>query len=187
MKNASRTGFTLIELVVATLLGGIVLIGLAYILSPLAVSQVYAARAQTAQLNLAAFDQLVERELRQASLLSRPAVAGKPSGVLEGCANAAGSPPAPLDPGSMMKWFAFCASGGTVYYHSGPGCPASYTCGASPTAAFAWGSPPGSALVFTRPSAGSTLVTADMKASSGKSEAEATTAVAFSAPAGGAQ
>jgi prepilin-type N-terminal cleavage/methylation domain-containing protein len=187
IRTASRTGFTLIELVVATLLGSIVMISLSYILIPLIQSQVYAGRAQTAQLNLAAVDQLVERELRQASLLSKPAVVGAPSGVLEGCANAAGSPPAPLVLGSTMSWFAFCTSGGIVYYHTGSGCPALYKCGTSPTAAFMWGTAPESSLTFARPSAGSTLVTADMKASSGNSVAEVTSAVAFSAPAGGAQ
>jgi len=187
MINAPRTGFTLIELVISMFLASIVMIALSSILTPLVQSQAYASRAQTVQLNLAAVDKVVERELRQASLVTQPSLPGLPSGVLEGCDNAAGSTPAPIDPASPMKWFAFCTAGGIVYYHSGAGCPASYACGASPTAAFSWGPAPWSLLVFTRPSAGSTLVTADMKASSGKSEAEVTSAVAFSAPSGGAQ
>ena len=186
MRSAARAGFTLIELVVATFLANIVLIALSSILTPLVQTQAYAARAQSIQLNLAAVDKLVEGELRQASLVTQPLV-GLPSGVLAGCDNAAGSPAAPIAPGAPMRWFAFCASGGIVYYHTGSGCPASYTCGASPTSAFMWGPAPWSSLTFTRPSAGSTLVTADIKASSGKSEAEVTSAVAFSAPAGGAQ
>ena len=118
--------------------------------------------------------------------MSLPAAVGIPSGTLEGCANAAGSPPAPVDPAQPMRWFAFCAAGGIVYYHSGPGCPAAYACGASPSSAFTWPDP-WSSLVFVRPSMGSTMITADMKASSGKSEAAVSLAVAFSAPAGGAQ
>lgn len=187
MTSAPRKGLTLIELVIALFLAGIVLAALSSILTPLVKSQAYSAQAQTVQLNLAAVAKQVEHELRQASLLSQPAVAGVPSGVLEGCANAAGAPPAPLDTSSPMSWFAFCASQGVVYYHSGSGCPAFYACGASPTAAFTWGPSPWASLAFTRPSAASTLVTADMKASSGKSQAEVATAVAFSAPAGGLQ
>lgn len=187
MKIAPRKGFTLIELVVSMLLASIVLIALSSILTPLVQSQAYAARAQTVQLNLAAVDKLVEHELRQASLVTAPSLAGIPSGVLEGCANATGSTPAPIDPAAPMRWFAFCTTGGIVHYHSGSGCPAVYACGASPTASFTWGPAPWSSLAFMRPSAASTLVTADMKASSGKSEAEVTSAVAFSAPAGGAQ
>lgn len=187
MRSAIRAGFTLIELVIAMSLASLVLAALASILTPLVQSQAYSARAQTVQLRLAAVAQLVERELRQMSLLSKPAVAGLPSGVLEGCVNAAGAPPAPLDPDSPMRWFAFCSSGGSVYYHSGTGCPALYTCAISPAAAFTWGPAPWSSLTFTRPSAASTLVTSVMKASSGKFEAEVTIAVSFSAPAGGAQ
>ena len=185
MRKTPRAGFTLVELVICMFLASIVLIALSSVLTPLVRSQAYASRAQTVQLSLAAVDKLVERELRQASLVTKPS--GLPSGALEGCDNAAGATPAPIDPGAPMKWFAFCTTGGIVYYHSGAGCPAFYTCGTSPTAAFKWGPAPWSALAFARPSAGSTLVTADMKASSGKFEAETTSAVAFSAPAGGAQ
>jgi prepilin-type N-terminal cleavage/methylation domain-containing protein len=187
MRSVPRAGFTLIELVIAMFLASIVMLALSSILTPLVRSQAYSARSQTIQLNLAAVDQLVEQELRQASLVTQPAIVGIPSGALEGCDNAAGSPPAPLDPSAPMKWFAFCTSGGIVYYHSGSSCPASYACGVSPTSAFTWGPAPSSSLAFTRPTAGTTLITADMHASSGKSSAEVTSAVAFSAPAGGAQ
>lgn len=187
MNRASPGGFTLIELILAMFLSTLVMAALFSILTPLVRTQAYTARAQTVQLNLASVAQLVERELRQASLLSQPSSVGTPSGVLSGCANAAGSPPVPIDPASAMRWFAFCASGGVVYYHSGGGCPSMYTCGTSPTGTFRWGPAPWSSLVFVRPSAGSTLVTAQMKAMSGESQAEINSAVAFSAPAGGAQ
>ena len=198
MRSAPRAGFTFLELIIATFLASIVLITLSSILTPLVLSQVYSASAQNVQLNLAAVDQLVERELRQASMVTQPATAGIPSGVLEGCDNAvvlrtSPTPPAPppvaLDPSSPMKWFAFCTAGGIVYYHTGAGCPAAYTCGASPTSSFTWGPMPWSSLTFTLPSAGSTLVTAVMSASSGSSGivVTSTSSVAFSAAAGGAQ
>lgn len=182
---ARREGFTLVELVIAMLLSALVMAAVCSALTPLVQTQVYAARAQTVQLSLAAVNQLAERELRQASLVSEPAGAGMPSGVLAGCANAAGSPPAKIDSSAPMRWFALCASGGIVYYHSGAGCPASYACGASPAAS--WGSVTWPLLEFARPSAGSTLVAIRIKARKAESEAEMTSAVAFAAPAGGAQ
>jgi Tfp pilus assembly protein PilW len=189
--KAPAAGFSLIELVIAMLMASLVLVALTSILTPLIVTQVYAARAQGVQLNLDSAQQLIERELRQATFVNTPATAGMPSGVLEGCDNAAASPtppsPVPIDPASPMRWFAFCASGGIIYYHSGASCPAAYRCGASPVAAFSSGLNPQSTLTFARPSAASTLITATLTAASGNSSAVATTAVAFSAPAGGAQ
>ena len=193
MRIKSRAGFSLVELIIAVLLSSIILIGLDYILTPLVLSQVYSARAQSVQLNLAAVNSLVERELRQASLVTQP-TSGVGSNLLEGCANAALSPippclagPCPLDPGAPMKWFAFCATGGSVYFHSGNGCPGVYTCGTSPTAVFTWPQP-WSTIVFTRPSAGSTLVTISLSGSSGSGAVVmSTSSVAFSAAAGGAQ
>ena len=199
MRGSPRAGFTFVELIIAVFLSSIIMIGLSSILTPLVLSQVYSARAQTVQLNLAAINEMVERELRQASLVTQPAVGSVGSNTLEGCDNAAGSPPAPIDPNppppldpvAKMRWFAFCTKpspgDGIVYYHSGNGCPAAYACGASPTAAFTWPQP-WSSLLFTRPSAGSTLITAVLQASSGTGAVVmSTTAVSFSAAAGGLQ
>jgi type II secretory pathway pseudopilin PulG len=187
LKNAPSAGFTLIELIFSVCLLSIVMVGIGSILTSLILSQVYTAGAASIQLSLAEIGKLVEQELRQASLVTHPALINEPSAVLEGCDNAAGSTPEPIDTDAPMRWFAFCASEGIVYYHTGAGCPASYTCGASPTAAFKWGPAPQSYLAFTRPSAGSTLITANLQGSSGKFSAEVTSAGSFAAPAGGAQ
>lgn len=190
MSRTPRGGFTLIELILALFLAAIIMAGLGSILTPLVRTQVLASSAQTSQLNLAAVTQLIERELRQASLVRQPSP-GTSSGALEGCANAA--PPTgteAIDGTRPMSWFAFCVSDGIVYYHSGAGCPvaAAYLCGASPAAAFRWGPSSTSQFLFTRPLAGkSTLVTAVLRASSGLTTARATSAVAFQAPDGGAQ
>ena len=187
MRNSRRHGFTLIEFILAVSMGSIVIGALYSLMTMLVQSQVYSARSQTVQLNLMIIDKLVNKELRQATLLTQPSVAGTPSAVLEGCGNASGAPPAPIDTNSPMRWFAICSSAGTVYYHTGAGCPASYFCGTSPTAAFAWGFAPQAWLNFTRPSMAGTLVTTTMKASNQDASAQMDSAVAFSAPAGGAQ
>ncbi|MFI5350614.1 MAG: type II secretion system protein J [Elusimicrobiota bacterium] len=195
MRIHSRSGFSLVELIVAVLLSSVILVGLMSILTPLVLSQAFSARAQTVQLNLAAVNEQVEKELRQASLVSQPLADNFPTNTLEGCDNAAGSPPAPIDPNppppidpiTKMRWFAFCAAGGTVYYHSGNGCPGIYTCGTSPTAAFRWPQP-WSTLMFTRATAASTLVTISLSGASGSGAVVmSTSAVAFSAAAGGEQ
>jgi prepilin-type N-terminal cleavage/methylation domain-containing protein len=180
-------GFTLLELVIALSLGALVIAALSSILTPLVRSEIYSARQQTVELNLAEVDRLVEDELRQASLVTAPAEAGLASGTLEGCDNAwqDGSEIVALDPSTPMRSFAFCAADGIVYYYAQPGCPISYRCGESPTASFRWGPSPSSSLAFERPSAASTLVTADLTASSLGAAAEIRTAAAFSAPAGG--
>lgn len=184
MTTASRSGFSIAELVIAMFLSSIVLIALARILTPLVQAQAHTSRVQTVQLNLAWLNRVIDGELRQASLVSMPAVPGLPSGVLEGCRNASGTPPAPVSPDEPMRWFAFCESGGIAHYHSGSGCPGLYTCGSAPTASFVWGIAPRSSLQFMRESARNTLVTIDMKASSGEYGAAVSNAVAFSAPSG---
>lgn len=190
MTRRADAGFTLVELIVAVFLASIVLLALTSILTPLVTTAVNSSRAQTVQLNLATVDKLLWRQLRTATLVTAPSLPGIPSGVLEGCANAYAQPaggPAPIDPSAGMSSFAFCSANGIVYFHQQAGCPIVYTCGTAPAAEFVWGPEPWSALSFTRPSAASTLITADMKASSQQAAAEIVDAVAFSAPAGGAQ
>jgi prepilin-type N-terminal cleavage/methylation domain-containing protein len=194
MKNDLSAGFTLIELIVAVLMSSIVLLAISSILTPLVMSEVYSAKAQTVQLTLAMINQTIERELRQATAVTTPTATGTSSvsNVLEGCGNAvlAGTSYAQIDTTVPMTWFAVCANAGIVYYYSGSGaCPGSYTCGASPTptAQFTWPDP-WSSLVFSRPSAQTTLITAVMQGSSGSGAVvTSTTAVAYAAPAGGNQ
>lgn len=189
MNAAGSRGFMLLELVIALSLGSAVIAALLSILTLLVRNREYSFRSQSVQLNLAEVDRLVERELRQASLVAVPSVPNAPSGTLEGCANAyaRGASVAPVDADAPMRSFAFCSKDGIVYYYSQSGCPAVYSCGRAPTASFVWGPSPSSSLYFWRESSASTMITADMKASSLDAAAEIRSAIAFSAPAGGAQ
>lgn len=185
---AAQAGFTLAELLMAIALAGLVGAGLTSILSPLLQSHALSSRALNVQLGLAAVDSLVERELRQASLVLRPALVGLPSDTLEGCANASlqGGTAVPVDASVPMRWFAFCASQGLVYYHRGTGCSGPWTCGRSPAATFRWGQSPTTVLSFARASTRDSLVTTYIKAVSSGYTAEARSAVAFASPASGA-
>jgi type II secretory pathway pseudopilin PulG len=190
LKPSARAaaGFTLIELILAVGLSSLVMLGLMYLVVPLARSQALATRGQTLQLNLAAALKTADREISEASWLQSPSRPGMPAGALEGCSNASApsgsSMPAPLDPSRPMRWFAMCSSSGILYDHEGPGCPPRYSCGLSPNAAFGGGASPQASASFTRASPFTTVVEIDLSLGSQGTSLAAQSAAAFAGAAG---
>lgn len=148
----ARAGFTLIEIIVVMALGMIVFIGVIGLGSQMSRTTVDSRRQAGAQMDAAALMQIVDRRLREATQVSRPASGS--GATLEGCSNAATLPgdstPSALDTAKSMKWFAFCHVGETLHYHEGVGCPGTYTCGTGSTLSFGQTGSPASAS-FARP------------------------------------
>lgn len=184
----SRKGFTLIELVLATALGALVLIALTNLAEPLARAQARTTREQTAQAGVGAAMLWTNRALREASWIGSPRASGGASDRLEGCRNAAPSPDGAgvaLDPVRPARWFALCVKDGRLYRHEGDGCPPAYSCGAGAADAFGSGAEgTGFSASFTRASAFSATIDVAMTATSHGSAASARTSIAVAAAAG---
>lgn len=183
-------GFSLIELVIAAALGTLALAAAVSMITPVVQEQASSARGQTSLLGAAAAQRTVERDLRQATVVTRPAAA-ETADVLEGCSNAGrdGSGAlAPIAAGEPMRWFAFCAADGLIHRHSGPGCPApAYTCGESAAFSFGGGRAPRAQASFSRPSARSAMVESSLTLASGDVETTLHGGAAFLAAAGANQ
>lgn len=184
-----RAGFTLLELLIAVAMSAAVLIGIAGLSLPLVRSQVTASTALTAQLGSAAALAQIERTLRQATYLVKPAVAAAPASSLEGCSNAAVFPgsasPTFIDPAQPVTGFAFCSADHALWYYSGGACPLPYACGGPGGFVLAGvpGGSPNATATFLRPSAASSLVRASISVQSGAvtSSAETSVSMAFAA------
>lgn len=187
MSRRATKGFTLVELMLSIGLSVVVGLGLTYILTPVARGLSRSSRSRMLHVNAASVGGVVRRELLGASLLNKPALIGMPSESLEGCSNAGGVPPAPLDFAVPMRWFAVCSVGVTAHYHAGSGCPGSYVCGQSSTASFSFAPAPGLQLTFIRPHNSSTALTANLAASVNGITVTVSDTVLYPSPAGGAQ
>lgn len=185
-----RTGFTLVEVMLAMALASIVMLGLSYVMLPLARAELLA-RGQTSQLNLAAALKTADREIRQASWLLTPSLPGIPNDRLEGCQNATpplgAAPSAPIDPGQPMSWFALCPLKGRLYYHTGGGCPPSYDCGLGPASEFGGGPASQVQASFTRASPFTTVVEISLNMTSDGTLGNLQSAAAFAGAAGRSQ
>jgi hypothetical protein len=187
----SRAGVTMIELLLATGMASIVMLGLTYVMLPLVRAQVLSARGQTVQLNLAAAWKTADLEISQASWLLTPSLPGAISDRLEGCQNAtapaSGAPSVPLDAGQPMRWFALCPADGRLFYHTGGGCPPAYTCGVDPTSSFGGGTAPQAQASFVRASTYTTVVEIGLSMTSVDSSGSLRSAASFAGAAGTVQ
>ncbi|MBI4371769.1 MAG: hypothetical protein HY552_05680 [Elusimicrobia bacterium] len=184
MRPRAPGGFSLAEMVVALGLSFLTLAAAAGLLASTLRTQVAARASVASQLGVDAALGAVERELRQATLVGRPLVAGVPSSALEGCLNAAVAPgapaPVPIDASASMSGFAVCAADRVLWLHQGPGCPLAYSCGEGSGVALA-GVPGGAAEAeasFTRAVAGQAIA-ADLTVRCGAESARAFTTVAL--------
>lgn len=175
---------TLTELIIAVGFSSLAFLSLTSLMGAAARSQAHGMSTLSAELTASLAFKAVSRELSEATLLLSPTMPGLSSGVLEGCANAAGpAGPTPLDPGRPMHFFAFCRSGNTLYYHSLSGCPAAYACGRNPFSTYGMASIPLSAS-FLRPSPHKLLIEASLTADSGGITASRSSSFTLGAAAG---
>ncbi len=182
-------GFSLVELLIATTLGCLVLVGLSNLAAPLARAHVLALRSQTAQMNAAAALSWAESRIRESTWIGSPPASGGASGKLDGCVNGApgegGGFPVPIDPARPVRWYALCSKDGRLYRHEGDGCPPSYSCGVVPDGTFGAGSQGGSATAsFERPSPYAAVVNLEIEAASGEVRSKLNSSVSFAAAAG---
>lgn len=185
-----RTGFTLVEVMLSMALASIVMLGLSYVMVPLARAELLA-RGQTSQLNLSAALRTADREISQASWLLTPSLPGIPDDRLEGCQNAmppsGAVPSAPIDPGQPVRWFALCPLKGRLYYHTGGGCPPVYACGSEPASEFGGGPKSQVQASFTRASPYTTVVEISLNMTSSGTSENLRSAAAFAGAAGRSQ
>lgn len=182
-------GFSLVELLIATALGCLVLVGVSNLAAPLARGHVLALRSQTAQMNAAAALSWAESRVRESTWIGSPPASGGASGKLEGCVNGVpgegGLEPAPVDPARPVRWYALCSKNNRLYRHEGDSCPPSYVCGDVPDGVFGAGSIDGSAAAtFERRSPFAAVVDLEIEASSGEANSKLSSSVAFAAAAG---
>lgn len=157
----SESGVTLIEMVIATALGAVAVLGVLDLVGTLMRTQAAGQGALTAQAGAMGVVKIAERELSQTTVLTRPASAGIASALLEGCVNADASGAA-LDPSRPVRGWALCQDAGAVFYHGGS-CPPVYSCGSGGIlVAGSQGGQAAAAMTFRRPSAGSALVEGDV-------------------------
>lgn len=184
MKIRGEKGMTLTELIIAVGFSSLVFLALTSLTSLAARNQTHAMSSLSAELTASLAFKAVSRELSEATLLLSPSMAGLSSGVLEGCANAANvAAPTPIDPGRPMRFFAFCRSGSTLYHHSLPGCPASYSCGNNPLSAYGIAAVPLNAS-FLRPSPHKLVVETSLTAGSSGVTASRSSSFTLAAAAG---
>lgn len=186
-----RAGTTLVELVIAVGVSSLAFIAL-FVLTTAATGQhLRGMRTLTAQMNASLAFKALERELSAATYVVSPAVFGMEGQSLEACSNAApsgdGGPPAAIDASRPMRFFAFCGSGGVLYFHALPGCPAAYSCGSGAAASF--GEAPDRAVTasFKRPSSRRAIVESSLTARSSELVSSRTSSFAYAAAAGNNQ
>ncbi len=149
---------SLVELIVATALGTLVLTAGLNLLGMGVRSQVYSTRQASIQGDAFLAWRAVEVELRQATAVFTPARVGAAADVLTGCDNYDANVGA-LNPAAPVSGFMFCEAGGSVYFYrfTPTTCPmiALPTCGVGGTVV-AWSVShlPGAATYFSRPSPG---------------------------------
>lgn len=181
----AQAGFTLLEVVIAGGLATLVVLGLSAVVLPLVRAQALSAQGASAQMGAAAALSATDREIRQATWIATPSLAGVPSDRLEGCDNArAPRPPAgpePLDPSAPMRWFAFCVQDGLLYYHAGQGCPAAYQCGRGASGSFGGGREPRARASFVRPATGGAAVDVSLTLASGEASSSVEGGAAYAA------
>lgn len=187
--TSTKSGMTLVELVIAMGLAMIVVLGLTNLAAPLARAQVQSHRAQTAQMTAATLLSWSDRSIREAAYVRSPPAAGGPSSRLEGCVNGVpgedGAASARIDPALPVRWFALCPREERLFVHQGEGCPPAfppyYRCGEEAAASFA------ASAAFTRASAASTVIDLEVEARSGEAVSNLRSSVGFSAAAGANQ
>lgn len=164
-------GVSLVEMVIATALGAVAVVGIMDLISSLMRSQSAGRSDVRVQVGALAAARLVEREIAQTNYVIRPPTPGVSSAGLEGCVNAAPPPgqsvPAVIDQNQPVRGYAVCQRSGALYYHSGPACPLLYTCGVDGT--LVAGSEGGGAAVtatFERPDSASALIVGDVTVTS---------------------
>lgn len=163
-----RQGLTLTELMIAMGLSSLAFASLISLTGLAGRNQAQGMNSLSAEMASTLAFKALSIELSQATLLVSPSMPSLTSGVLEACANASDpASPSPIDLGRPMRFFAFCLSGGILYHHSLPGCPAVYTCGSDYSAAYGTSRVPLGAS-FLRPAPYKMIIEASLTASSGQ-------------------
>lgn len=117
-------GFTLIELILAIALAGVLMTGLSSFFTPIIRAQTKTAKTLQSQGDALLALKSAGLDISQASEIYYPPEASNADG-LSGCINYDSTAGAPISAGMSSRSFYYCLNGGNLYYFSAPASPSS--------------------------------------------------------------